>query len=96
MDLAERIERRERQRVDLGGVRDVGRHADRIGAGRAQCFDGLRKRFAVDVGQHQLHAKRCAFFGKRTPKAARRAGDHSHFAFELEHRVSPLVICCEG
>ncbi|MGF6697440.1 hypothetical protein OKW38_002052 [Paraburkholderia sp. MM5496-R1] len=73
------------------GVRYVGRHADRLGAGSAQGVDGLRELVGVDVREYELHAERRALVRERAAKAAARAGDHRHLAREFEHSVTPSL-----
>jgi hypothetical protein len=89
MHLAIGSKRRLRERFDLGRAGDVGRHADRLGAVRAQCVDGLRERVGVHVGQHELHAERRALLRERAAETACRTGDHRHLACEFKHRVTP-------
>ncbi|CAM2154736.1 hypothetical protein PT2222_310035 [Paraburkholderia tropica] len=94
MDLAIGLDRRLRERVDLGGIAYVGAHADRLRALLADCLHSGVERGGVDVGEHEFHAERGGLLRERAAKAARRAGDDGHAAFELKwigHRVSGAI-----
>ena len=83
---AERLQRAVPYRVDVGGDRHVGRHAEHGGPRRRERRDRLRQRRLLHVGQHEAHPCGGEAFGHRPPDPARPAGDHGHPVPELLHR----------
>jgi hypothetical protein len=80
VDGVEGLESSVAQMHDVGGDRDVGMHADRLGARGAKLFDGRLEAGVLDVGEHDLHALGCKTVRQRSPDPARPSRHHRHFA----------------
>ena len=85
---AEGLQRAVPYGVDVGGVRDVGRHAEHGGPRRRERRDRLGQRRLLHVGQHEAHPRVGEALGHRPPDPARPAGDDRYPVPQLLHRQS--------
>jgi hypothetical protein len=85
VNLAEPLQRRPRQGLDIVGARHVAQQPDGLGARLADLDHDRIERIGLDVGQHQLHAQPRADPCELPSEAAARPGDDRHLAGEVLH-----------